>query len=77
MKKHLIQLSLVALLIGVAPLAHANHSSVTAVPTHLPTSANTLPQTKEAVVLMNRLETIQAMDVSAMSASEKGLCVKK
>jgi len=71
MKKHLIQLSLVAMLIGIAPLANAANTPVVAVPTHLPTTANTLPQTKEALVLMNRIETIQAMDVSAMSNSEK------
>lgn len=71
MKKHFLQISLAVMLVGLAPLAQATAASNNPVPTHLPATSGSLPQTKEAIVLMNRLETIQAMDISAMKASEK------
>jgi len=71
MKKHILRLSLAVMLMSVAPFAQAASTPVTAIPTHLPTTTNTLPQTKEALVLLNRLETIQAMDIAGMKYAEK------
>ncbi len=76
MKKYMIPLSLVLLLSSVAPLAAKAVSPKTDVPTSVPTTAQ-LPQTKETIVLLNRLETIQGMDIGTMKASEKRVLRKE
>jgi len=71
MKKHLLQLSLAVMLIGLAPFAQAAATPVKATPTPIPATAPSLAQTKEALVLLNRLETIQAMDIDGMKNADK------
>lgn len=77
MKKYLIQFSLAVLLFSAAPMAQAANTPVSTTPIHNTSTPNVPEQSKEALILLHRLETIQAMDISNMTRAEKRVVGKE
>jgi hypothetical protein len=77
MKKYMLQISFVVVLLGIAPFANAAANATSPVSTPISAAAIPLPQSQETLVLLNRLETIQAMDISGMKSSEKRVLRKE